>query len=155
MRLELDAFGDKQVAREILRFGDRATDARPAWNSIIGQLERLEAAQFDSEGARASGGWAPLAPATVAEKARRGLDRRILHATGALRASLTRHSDDAIRESHPNEMRFGTTVPYAVFHQRGRGVPQRRSVELTETDRHAIFVQTVQRFLVTGEAPSL
>jgi phage gpG-like protein len=156
VRLDLDVFGDKQVARELLRFGDRAADVRPAWNAIIGRLERLEAEQFDSQGGRGSGGWAPLAPATVAEKARRGLDPRILHATGRLRASLTGRGGDAIRESHPDEMRFGTSVPYARFHQQGTSrMPRRREIELRELDRHMIFVQTVQRFLVTGETPSL
>jgi phage gpG-like protein len=124
--------------------------------AIIHKLEQLETEQFDSEGARGSGGWAPLAPATVAEKARRGLDPRILHATGRLRASLTARGGDAIRESHPDEMRFGTDVPYAAFHQRGTArMPRRRGIELPATDRHMIFVQTIHRFLVTGQTPSL
>lgn len=156
MRLSLDVFGDVQVDRELLRFADRAVDARPAWDAIMHQLGVLEREQFDSQGARASGGWAPLAPSTVADKARRGLDPRILHATGKLRASLTEPAGpDAIRESLPNAMRYGTSVPYARFHQQGTGrTPQRREIELTATDRHRMFVQTMQRFLVTGEAPS-
>jgi phage gpG-like protein len=157
VRLELDVFGDKQVARELLRLGDRAADARPAWNAIIDRLLLLEREQFDSEGGRASGGWKPLAPSTVADKARRDLDPRILHATGRLRDSLTRRTGgDAVRESHPNEMRFGTDVPYARYHQQGTGrMPRRREIELTETDRHQMFVQVLQRFLVTGETPSI
>lgn len=152
MLLELDAFGDRQVDRELLRFADRAVDATPAWAQIIIDLAHLEHEQFASEGALASAGWAPLAPATVARKAAAGLDPRILHATGKLAASLTEPlgGGDAIREVAPDEMRFGTTVPYARFHQLGtERMPQRRPIELRERDRRAL-VQTLQRFLVTG-----
>lgn len=154
MRLQLELAGDKQLDRELLRFADRATDVRPAWAAIMLRLAEAEKRQFDSEGQRASGGWAPLAASTLARKQRLGLDPRILHATGRLAASLTAPlpGGDAIREALPLEMRFGTDVPYAGFHQTGTSrMPQRRPLETTEQDRRDMFVRLLQRFLVTGE----
>jgi phage gpG-like protein len=118
VRLELDVFGDKQIDRELLRFAERAVDARPLWNHLIIQLRALEEEQFTSQGERAS----------------------VTDADG----------DNAIRLSTPDYMIFGTTVPYARFHQRGEGVPRRRFLELTEHDRGDMFVRGAHRFLVTG-----
>lgn len=154
MRLELNVVGDQQVNRELLRFAHRAVDARPLWDRIILDLRALEEEQFASQGARASGGWQPLADSTIARKAAKGRQEpsRILVDSGDLLKSLTEHGDDnAVRVSENDEMRFGTRLSYAEFHQLGHGVPQRRFLELTETDRHQTFVQQAHRFLVTGE----
>lgn len=153
MRLELDVFGDQQVNRELLRFADRVVDARPLWDHLILQLRLLEQEQFAMQGDRASGGWLDLADSTIARKAAKGRDdpSRILVDSDALLKSLTEPgADDAVHLSEPDMMIFGTTVPYARFHQLGDGVPQRRFLELTEHDRHDMFVQGAQRFLITG-----
>jgi phage gpG-like protein len=153
MQLELSVFGDQQLNRELLRFAGRAVDARPLWDQIILDLRQLEAEQFEQQGGRASGGWQKLADSTIARKAAKGREdpARILVDSGALEKSLTEtHGDDAIRVSEHDEMRFGTSLPYAEYHQLGHGVPRRRFLELTETDRHMTFVQRAQRYLVTG-----
>jgi phage gpG-like protein len=152
MRLELDVFGDVQLNRELLRFADRAVDARPLWDHLILQLRALEEGQFTSQGDRASGGWLGLADSTIARKAAKGREdpSRILYDTGALMKSVTEPGGNAVALSEPAMMIFGTTVPYARFHQLGEGVPQRRFLELTEHDRADMFVRGAQRFLVTG-----
>jgi phage gpG-like protein len=153
VRLELDVFGDKQIDRELLRFAERAVDARPLWNHLIIQLRALEEEQFTSQGERASGGWLELAESTIARKAAKGREdpSRILYDTGALMHSVTdADGDNAVRLSTPDYMIFGTTVPYGRFHQRGEGVPRRRFLELTEHDRGDMFVRGAHRFLVTG-----
>jgi phage gpG-like protein len=154
MRLELNVVGDQQLNRELLRFAGRAVDARPLWDKILLDLRALEEEQFSSQGARASGGWQPLADSTIQRKAAKGRQEpsRILVDSGDLLKSLTEHGgDNAVRVSEHDEMRFGTRLPYAEFHQLGHGVPQRRFLELTETDRHQTFVRQAHRFLVTGE----
>lgn len=152
MRIEFDVFGDRQVARDLLRIGDRAVDATPAFAQMLLDLVDLEREQFGSEGQRASGGWAPLAASTLARKRANGLDERILRATGALYESLeeTSSGGDAIRHADPTQMVFGTTVPYARYHQLGQGVPRRRPVELAERDRQGL-VKTLQRYVMTGD----
>lgn len=154
MRLEIDVFGDKQLARDLLRLGDRIEDATPAFREMLTKLAGIEREQFASEGGRGSGGWAPLAASTLATKRANGLDEHILVATGRLRASLTgvAPGGDARREVHPTEMVFGTNVPYARYHQLGTiRIPRRRFLELTELDRREAFVKVLQRFYMTRE----
>lgn len=65
-------------------------------------------------GGPAIGGWRPDAPATVARKQRLGLDIRVMHETGRLRASLTRknHEDHVFRATRSG-LYITTRVPYA------------------------------------------
>lgn len=155
VRLNLDVFGDQQISRELLRFAKRGTDMSPAFKIIADDFLDIEKRQFTSAGRYGSGGWRPLAPSTVAYKARRGLDPRILHATLRLRKSLTQRSGpDVIRKISNDEMFVGTRVKYARHHQHGApraNLPQRRPVELPDRDRKN-WMKILQRFLVEGEA---
>lgn len=173
MLIELEVFGDVQLRRELLRFRGAVVDASPAFEQIlrgtgrgVTSLRKIESKQFATQGKFASGGWAPLSPYTVAEKARKGLDPRILHATGRLAASLTGGSGK-IEVVSPHQMVFGTSVFYARFHQTGarsvrtsfdsfgtkyirdnrRRLPRRRPIELREQDRRDM-VRTLQRHLL-------
>jgi phage gpG-like protein len=152
MLIEFEVFGEKQVSRELLRFSQRAIDAAPAFELIADDMRDINEAQFESEGARGSGGWAPLAASTVAYKAMEGLDPRILHATLALRNSLTQKDDsNAQWLIDPLGIFFRSDVEYGAFHQSGTSkMPQRRPVEFTEVDRQH-FVTQLQRYIVHGE----
>lgn len=153
MRVTFEIAGDRQIARELLRFSGRAVDASPAFEAIGELLIEEERKQFDTQGAHASGGWKPLKPATLAAKQRKGLRLEILQATGPLMDSLTEKGDaHMIFEAHPTELVFGSAVPYAPYHQTGthRGLPRRRPIELTEATRKAC-VKILQRWLVAGE----
>jgi phage gpG-like protein len=156
MLIELELAGDVQLRRELLRFRGAVADASPAFEQIargssglkgVYSLRGIERRQFQSQGAFASAGWAPLAPSTVRAKARRGLDPRILHATGRLAASLSGGAG-RVEIVSSSQLIFGTSVPYARFHQSGTArMPRRRPIELREQDRRAI-VRTLQRYLV-------
>lgn len=152
MRIVIDTLGEQAVVRELIGIGDRAVDLAPAMDPVMATMRRALTRQFDSQGVHGSGGWAPLAPATVARKRARGLDPRILHATRRLRDSLTErgHRDEVAVARHDGAD-FGTTVPYARHHQFGTSrMPRRRPVQLPEVDRRQI-VRIIQRFVVTGE----
>lgn len=145
-----EAYGEKLVSRELLDLGDRALDARPAFRLIVDDFRGYEATRFDTRG---DGTWVPLAPSTVAEKARKGQDPRVLHATGSLRASLTeRGAKDSYSRVYPTFMLFGTKRPYAKYLQGGtRRMPPRKPLGFTEAQK----VQTLkrlQRFVVHGDA---
>lgn len=149
MLIELSAHGDVQVSRRLLRFGERAINAAPAFEFIATELMRIEREQFDTEGQRSSGGWAPLAESTLAQKT----GPSILVESGELKASLT-------ERGHPSQrliisdtfMVFGSEVDYAAYHQRGTAhMPRRRPLELTEHDRAHTVVRTLQRWITTGE----
>ncbi len=148
LRFEFEAHGDKLVSREILDMGDRALDARPAFRLIADDFRQFERARFDSRG---EGTWRPLAPSTIAEKARKGQDPRILHATGRLRASLTEREDpDAYERIFPNFMLFGSSVPYAHYLQTGtRKMPARKPLGFTE-EQKVTTLKHLQRYIVHG-----
>jgi phage gpG-like protein len=148
-RIYIEFGGEVQVNRRLDRFKDSLEDPRPLWENLFGYLERAETQQFNAQGKAAK--WKPLAESTVAYKKRHGLDRRILHATLAMRKSLTqRGHGDAVRISTLDFMQFGTDVEYAGIHQKGGGrVPQRRVIDLTETQRREIVKRT-QKFLLKG-----
>jgi hypothetical protein len=93
VRIVFEISGDRQIERELLRIGDRAADASPAFDRIIDLWASETAQQFQSEGAHASGGWAPLAPSTLARKRTLFGGGRILHQTGTLESSLTDRGD--------------------------------------------------------------
>lgn len=155
MRLELEAFGDVQFSREILRVGANAEDMRPAFNEVHDTVRDAEKKQFSTEGRAFSGGWKPLAPSTVKYKAAHQLDPRILHATLRLRTSLTTsHGRDHVFRATKDEMFVGTRVPYARWHQLGTKdgrLAQRRPFELDEAVRREI-VKILQRHLVSQGA---
>lgn len=104
-------------------------------DDLIPELERLHATYFSSQTAPDGSPWKALSPFTVARKG----FRRILDDTGSLRASLTGRRKGAIRRVRNRELVFGTSVPYAVFHQKGfrnartnRGVSARPHVGIGE-----------------------
>lgn len=148
MQVEISLAGDVQVRRKLLRIGDRAVHARPAFEAIGEVLMRIEDQQFSSEGSRGSGGWEPLAASTVAQ---RGSAHPILDQSGVLRSSLTKRGGENIFDATDDYLRFGTHVPYAGFHQTGTSrTPRRRPLELTESDR-AGMVKILQAYILGDE----
>lgn len=152
MQIVFEISGEKQVNRELLRIGEYAGDAQPAFSAIADLIMDETAEQFATEGRHASGGWKPLAESTLREKARLGFGSRgILERTLALERSLTeRGNANQILETTPDSLTFGTSLRYGDYHQLGRGVPQRRPVELTESARRQV-VKILQRWVLTGE----
>lgn len=155
MRIEISIAGDKQVNREILRVGERAVDAAPAFSAIADLLIEETAEQFATEGRHASGGWKPLKESTLREKEHAGFGGRgILERTLKLEDSLTKRGDsNMILEIGPAELAYGSRLPYAGAHQNpkpGSRLPQRRPVELTEDARRRV-IKILQRWIMVGE----
>ena len=152
LRLDIQIAGDVQVSRELLRVSDRAGDMRPALRAVIGVMVEETQEQFATSGGHASKGWQPLAESTARAKARRGLDPRVLRATGALERSLTERGDKLMQERVTKAgLVWGSKVKYGGFHQRGtRHMPRRRPVEFTELARRRM-VKVLQRYALTGE----
>lgn len=155
MRIVFEVAGDRQISREILRVGEHAADAAPAFSAIADYMMGETAEQFATEGRHASGGWAPLKFSTLREKEKAGFGSRgILERTLALEDSLTRRNDpNQVLEIQPDSLVFGSRLPYALVHQRpkpGNPLPRRRPLEFTETARRNV-VKILQRWIVTGE----
>lgn len=109
----IEAPGAEMLSRRLQRWGTAIEDARPAFEEILGYLNKGEEQIFGSQGAAFGHSW-PQA----ADPARKS-DPALLVATGALRASLAGQTGDSERYVTPTELRFGTRVPYGHFHEYG------------------------------------
>lgn len=145
--IDIDIYGEESAKRAILRPSTHVDDLRPVWPSIVKELTEIEFAQFATEGARSGRPWAQLELSTVNRKG----NTNILRETDALLRSWIRltHGNGAIRRLRKHDLEF-SGQGYGFFHQHGRGVPQRRIVDLIEGDKRAI-VKKMQRYIMTGE----
>jgi phage gpG-like protein len=155
-RIAMELVGDDKVIHDLVQAAERAKDARPAMRKVREILEGANRKQFQTSGAYLGEAWAPLAPGTLARKARKGQDSRTLRATGALEASLSGgkgRRGGATRTT----ARAGTSVWYAVFAKtgttnagHGASAPARPIVGVSKTDRRKA-IRVVEKFLTTGE----
>ncbi len=146
MRLSLDVYGEEQISRELLRFSSYVGDPSPAFHQIADDMREDIGHRFEEEGP----GWAPLAQTTLAAKAAAGLPPEILQATRRLMRSLSQKGEDHVEEIGDDFLRFGSSVPYGRFHQKGTSqMPARKVIDFTEADRRG-FVRTLQRYIRTG-----
>lgn len=147
--IRLEVFGDVQLHRTLERFTDAVGDMRPAWSAIRDRFVAMERRQFESEGQAASGGWSPLSPRYAAWKARNYPGKTILRRTDELFESLT--EGPAVYVAEPAWMILGTDVDYARHHQTGGpNLPQRRPVELPESERDA-WAQIMQNHIMGAD----
>lgn len=143
--------GDAQLARGLSRFGEDCKDLRPAFKQIATSFRQIEAKQFSSQGGYGSGGWTALRASTIARKERGGYPMDILVRTGALRDSLIERTSGTVIDIQPLKLSLGTSVPHAIFHQRGtRHMQARPLIQLTEGDKRD-WMKMLQRYLV-GQA---
>jgi len=119
-----------QLAAQLQRYAAHVGDPQPALERMRALLARGEQEVFGTQGAAIGFHWA--APAEPDRKA----DPQLLVATGALRASLT--GADA-GEVGAVELRFGTDVPYARFHQYGTSkMPARQLLGMPPDVEHGV-----------------
>jgi len=123
--------GATRAAAHLAEMGARAADPRPAKPALDAIFSVDSRERFDREGPV----WAALDQESIDQKARAGLDTRILRATGALYASLTAAAGAETRD-YRESFAFGTDIPYARFHQYGTvNMPVRRPVDLSVVAR--------------------
>jgi phage gpG-like protein len=147
VRLHLDVYGEEQIDRELLRFSSYVGDPSPAFHKIADDMREDIGHRFEAEGP----GWAKLAASTLAAKAAAGLPPEILQATRKLMRSLSQKGAGHVEEVGDDFLRFGSSVPYGKFHQKGTTkMPERKVIDFTEADRRG-FVRTLQRYIRTGE----
>ena len=99
-------------------------------DAFLPVLEEEHKKQFSAQSSPGGQPWPALAPSTVKRK---GHDR-ILFESGRLEKSLTQKSGDAVRVvgEDGRGMLFGTSVPYSVFHNDGKGQKKREHVGLVD-----------------------
>ncbi len=140
MRISIDVndTGGMAVGAHLKRIGGRAGSVLPVADQVHALLMRAIDYQY-GRGGPAVGGWKPDAPSTVARKIRLGLDPRVMHETGRLRASLTNkdHPDHVFRATRSGLV-ISTKVPYAGDLLDGGRPPV--IVSKTATDRAAKMI---------------
>lgn len=155
--LSIEVDGQHALDVALDRAADTITDCSKYWPQVADVFYEIEKEQFATEGSRGGTPWAALSPAYAAWK-QRWIDRetfdarnRILSLTGALRRSLT--SRDLVTESRsfpgefsggggiyipePESLTLGSSVPYALAHQRGNpatNLPARPPIALKAED---------------------
>ena len=124
---------------------DSLDDMRPLWPNVIAEFYLIEQEQFDTEGAAgATGRWPALSPAYKAWKDVHYPGEPILQREHDLIASLTDpEASGAILRPGEDELIMGTSVPYALVHQR-RGRPP---ISFSESQKRRIQ-KALQRGLV-------
>lgn len=118
------------------------SDWTPGFKAIIDEvLEPAVKEQFETQG---HGEWAELSPATLARKS----SGMILVDTGRLESSFTKSGVDHVEQITRSSIKWGSAVPYALFHQTGTGsgfqqrlksggsgLPMRKILELTAKNK--------------------
>lgn len=138
MRVDVVVRGDRQASDLTRRLARRLSDGSPQLLGLVDQLLEAEQERFAGRGAR----WRKLSPLTVRKDRQQGRDPRPLVLTGELMRSLTvRGHPRQIVEVRPTQLRFGSSVYYARFHQRGEGTPRRTVVGLTRAQKHTIVAE--------------
>jgi Phage virion morphogenesis family len=147
VRVTFETLGEVQFSRDLLRVGNRGGDMSPVLGSIADDWMDWNQEQFTTEGGRASGGWAALAPSTVK---RRGSAHPILQVSGALMEELTKRSNVLVTDSFAHLSIPDDVEEYGRYHQSGTSrMPQRRPIEFTDMDRRQM-VRKLQLFVLRG-----
>lgn len=139
LRLTWTIYGDDLVREEFSRFTEGVKDWRPVFEQLDEDLRyRVVQGIFTSKGARIGSMWPPLSPKYAAWKAAHYPGRPMMVLTRRLERSLLGKTADSIRVMGKKLFRWGTRVPYGVFHHRGTArMPKRQFLGLTHDDKVA------------------
>lgn len=123
---------------------NRARDLRPAWRAIEHASARHQDRLFATRGASGgSGAWKP--------KKRPG--GRLMQRTGRLRKSAARKGGERVFLHSKQEVYlWSSRVPYAVYHQDGRGgLPARRIIDPSTRDIEE-YAEIIEQWILEGRA---
>jgi len=127
------------IEEKIKYMGRKGRAPRPAMLQISGKMVLAVDQRFQSQGRRGGGSWRKLSEDWLFAKLARGLDPRILFATGELHRSLVRinHPNNKLRITGTS-IEYGSTLPYAntqMFGDPARNIPARPYIRFTAADR--------------------
>lgn len=144
LRFTAEVAGTEVLDRAFNRIDQEISDFRNFWPGIITTFYEIETQQFQSEGARgASGKWAPLSPAYKLFKEREFPGKTILRRTDALYESMTSADAlDSVLRPEKDELTIGSSIPYALIHQRFRPV-----ISLTDDNKRRMMKSIQQRLV--------
>jgi hypothetical protein len=119
--MDVTTTGVRAQVELMKRMGARGADERV----MLAEEER----QFATRG---TGKWPALAETTRAHKSQLGQNKGAMRASDALYKSLTmKKPRGRWRRARKEELRWGTKLYYAFFHQEGHGVPVRKVIDVS------------------------
>jgi hypothetical protein len=159
MRLTVRLEGEAVIDRVLSGVEARARDVSPAWPAVVQAFRAIVARAFATEGASTGAPWAPLAPATQAQRAAQGFGAAhpILKRHGTLERALTL-GEGAYVATSTTSLRYilgGRTGEIFAMHQSTRPrtkLPRRAPVLFTADDRTALVHPL--RVWLTGRDPN-
>lgn len=142
MNISFEVEGEERLTRALRAVAADTSDLRPSWRAVSDEVYSILRSQFSTQGARGPGGrWPARAKSTVDRYTainRKGfavLNEPLRRTDAMFRALTTRGAPHGVYEEGAEELVLGTTLPYAVIHQRGGGrIPQRKIYDFTERD---------------------
>lgn len=153
LRLTIELEGVREFDRTFTRFTANLRDFRQLWPGVITELRKITAEQFAAQGRGPTGKWKALSPKYAAWKAKRYPGAPILVRTGDLKQSLTSNSAHSIVRATPDLLEFGTSLPYAIYHQTRvpqKRLPRRPVFDFTEADKTRITKAIQVRLVKAG-----
>jgi phage gpG-like protein len=148
----LEIAGQVAMDRGIARFADGIADYRPIWPVIEDDYYAQVKDQFKTEGEEGGQAWVPLSEKYGAWKEAHFPGMPILQRTGNLIDSLTNpNSANGVRREERKTLTFGSTLPYALYHQTGskdgEHPPARPEIQFPEAFKRTVM-HHVQTYLV-------
>lgn len=145
---------------EVEAMAERADDMSPVFEVIVDKIMQRNRRGFESRGATTGKYWAPLRNNTIASKRAHSF----LHPDSPLRATddLMRSLSEPgapgqILEINDSDFTFGTTIPYADFHQTGfthhktgRHVPARPPMTIAKKHMQE-YIKDIRDWVFEGE----
>lgn len=150
LRINIDV-NTNPAERRLSAMKRRMSSFKSVFRWVFKELQAAHRANFATQGAVGGDIWKPLDPQYASWKLENYGARGILVRTGDLQRSLTvENARGAIREIRSQSATFGTSIPYARFHQRGTlNMPERPPI--VESDLlNELISQKVAEYIVEG-----
>lgn len=125
---------DASLKRRLRELDRKAENMKPMFRDFDRDVGSFFRRRFKTAGRHGGRPWKPLALATRKARQRAGVSGnkggvgKPLWATGQLKESLEEVGPRSIRSIRSDGYVRGTRVPYAFFHQEGKGVPERKII---------------------------
>jgi phage gpG-like protein len=149
MFLNFDSAGAEPFMSRLHKWEENLGDATPAFEAMAQyQVKTVNARQFKEEGTVETGKWAPLSKDYGRWKARVRPGRKLLVFDGDLKRSMT-VPGKGIYIVRSTSMTVGTSVPYAIYHQKGTPtMPARPLIGSPRKQDTRQFGKILQRWIV-------
>ena len=143
--------GHDVVRRKLVTWGTTIADLTPAWEQIGDDLRMDFLTQFIEEGGYYGKGsqWAPLRPATIADRARQGYGPgpKLWRGGYLIYSVISQNRPGNITEIHSDWAAFGTAVEYAGYLHYGTSRMVARQVVGVSWKRKSGIVRVMNEYI--------